>query len=568
MAIASTSRATLSGAALFALALVPGVFIAAVIHRYGVNVPYADEWSNLILVEKWDAGRLTFGDLIRPHNGHRILVPRLLFLGFAALAQGNVRAEMFFSLFLCGLTSAGVLYLLRRTVATSWPGLLALWALINALLFSPVQAENWLWGFQFQILLSNLCVVGAVIAVTANLRTGIRGALAAFFAVAGSLSFGNGLLIWPIVTGLMIARREPRRQILICAGVTVAVLAAYFFSYHGKDLTRSVSQWWDYPLFFVAFLGAPLAQIPNANPMMLPVVVGAVTGAAYFARLIWWFRHGMAEREGIWLGLGAYAVGGALLAAASRTHFGARHALDSRYTTIATVLLVSLIGLAACLCFERPSTKRKAAGLAAAGFCLTLFGFNLFFAIPHLEANRALRSHGKAAVEFSKVVDAKEIFRSTLLLAEDDAVLARYLATLDRRRLTFPLRKESPALQDAARDRRPPPEYGAFENLRRESADKVVAGGWANLPDKGRPAACVVLAFGRDETWTAFALSDQREARPELPGDRKDTTALLGWRGTFSPERLPAGPTEISAWALDAETGETYRLPGSFIFEN
>ncbi|PYX84334.1 MAG: hypothetical protein DMG68_21070, partial [Acidobacteria bacterium] len=150
-----------------------------IIDRYGVNVPYADEWSNLILVEKWDAGHLTFADLFRAHNGHRIFVPRLIFLAFVEMAHGNVRAEMFFSLFICALTSAGLLYLLRRTVRTDWPRILALWVLINVLLFSPIQAENWLWGFQFQIFLSNLCVVGALIAITANLRAGIRLALAA-----------------------------------------------------------------------------------------------------------------------------------------------------------------------------------------------------------------------------------------------------------------------------------------------------------------------------------------------------------------------------------------------------
>src|SRR5947208_10172236 len=104
------------GALLFLLALIPIVFIGFIIERYGVNVPYADEWTNLLRVEKWDAGRLTFDDLIRPHNGHRILVPRLIFLAFAEMAHGNVRGEMFFSLFVGVLTSAGLLYLLRRTV--------------------------------------------------------------------------------------------------------------------------------------------------------------------------------------------------------------------------------------------------------------------------------------------------------------------------------------------------------------------------------------------------------------------------------------------------------------------
>jgi hypothetical protein len=109
-------------ALLFLLALVPIIFVGFIIDRYGVNVPYADEWSNLILIEKWNTGHLRFVDLIRAHNGHRILIPRLIFLAFAQMVHGNVRGEMYFSLFLGGLTSAGLLYLLRRTVRAGWPG--------------------------------------------------------------------------------------------------------------------------------------------------------------------------------------------------------------------------------------------------------------------------------------------------------------------------------------------------------------------------------------------------------------------------------------------------------------
>jgi hypothetical protein len=561
------ARKYLSGLLLL-LALVPIVFVGFIIDRYGVNVPYADEWSNLILVEKWDAGQLAFADLIRPHNGHRILIPRLIFLAFAQMGHGNVRAEMFFSLFICVLTSAGLLYLLRGTVRTAWPQVLGMWAFINLLLFSPIQAENWLWGFQFQIFLSNLCVVGAVIAVTANVRVQIRLTFAALFALAGTFSFGQGVLIWPVIGLLIIARGETRRPVLIWGGLTLAILCGYFFSYHGKDLTRPVAHWWEYPLFFVAFLGAPLAEVSNPDPIVLPALVGGLLCAAYFGALIFCVRRGVAAREGAWLALGAFAIGGALLAAASRTHFGARQALDSRYTTVAIILLISLVGLAASLYFERPSAKRKLAAVLPAGVCLMLYAFNFVFAFRDLETNRALRSQGKAALEFSKTLDTNEIFRSTLLVNEDDETVARYLATLDRRQLTFPPRRATAALQDGENlMRRSTQEYGAFENLNRESGDRIVASGWSYLPAESRPAACVVFAFGHNDTWTAFALSDQRENRPDLPDKSKVGGHDFGWRGTFSLIRLPPGTTEISAWAVDADKGKTFRLPGSFVVE-
>jgi hypothetical protein len=563
--MAGTTRSRL--ALLFLLALAPIVFIAFIIERYGVNVPYADEWSNLILVEKWDAGQLTFADLIRPHNGHRIFIPRLIFLAFVKMAHGNVRAEMFFSLFLGGLTSAGILYLLRRTIGSGWPRVPAFWALVNVLLFSPVQAENWLWGFQIQILLSNLCLVGAVVAVTANLRDAIRMTVAGLFALAGTLAFGQGLLIWPIIALLMIARGEKWRSIFIWGGVTLAILGGSLLLYHSPETTRALSRWWDYPLFFVAFLGAPLSRIPNPNPTVLPVVIGVSLCAAFSGLLVSCLRRGLTERESVWLALGLYPIGGALLAAASRTHTGVGHALDSRYTTIATLLLVSLLGLAASLCFERPSTKRKLAALLATGGCLALYALNFIFALRYLEVHRAFRSHGKAALEFSKVLDADNILRSTLLLREDGETVARYLATLDRRQLTFPLRRETSALQDGEnRPRRSTPEYGAFENLK-QTGGLVVASGWSCLPEEGRPAACVVFAYGLQEAWTAFALSDERTNRPDLPNKPNGPGRNFGWRGTFSIETLPPGKSEISAWAVDADNGATFRLPGLFVVE-
>jgi hypothetical protein len=197
-----------------------------------------------------------------------------------------------------------------------------------------------------------------------------------------------------------------------------------------------------------------------------------------------------------------------------------------------------------------------------------LYAWNLVFVFPYLEAHRANRNHGKAALQFSRVLDADEVFRSSLFLVEDRETLGRYLATLDRLHLTFPARRETAVLDDGENQGgRTAQAYGVFENMKRESDDRIVASGWAYLPAEKREAACVVFAFGHDETWSAFALSDRREDRPDLSDKPRGGGRELGWRGTFSLDRLPLGKTEISAWAVDAENGKTFRLPGSFVVE-
>src|SRR5205085_7846136 len=71
LAAANTPRPgrKLSGTLLFLFALVPIFSFGFIFDRYGVNVPYADEWSNLILVENWDASSITFAVLLLVING-------------------------------------------------------------------------------------------------------------------------------------------------------------------------------------------------------------------------------------------------------------------------------------------------------------------------------------------------------------------------------------------------------------------------------------------------------------------------------------------------------------------
>lgn len=554
---------------LFALALLPMMLIAVIINRYGVNVPYGDEWSFLSLFEKWESHQLALADLYREHNGHRIFIPRLIYLALGQLTHGNVRAEMFFSLFLCALTSGGLYLLLRRTVRASTTTHLALWAFINLFLFSPIQAENWLWGFQLQIFLSNLCLVGAIVCVTSEATGLVRFAGAVACGVAGTFSFGNGLLVWPVVLFVLVCRRENVIFLSGWIGCAALVVLAYLPGYQGHDAVRSVINWLDYPLYFAGFLGAPLARIPTSQRLILPVIIGSllvVTFLGFAFRLL-------GQRESLrdaapWLALGAYIIGSAVLATRARAHLGPEHALDSRYTTVSVVLLVSLIGLIASVIQAQSTTSAKTTVIvsAAVGSLLTLYAINVPSEFNYLRLNHSFRARGKAALQFSAVLNQNETMRSTLLIREDPETLARYLGTLDRFKLTDPPRRQTLVLSDAEdRPKRSTEEFGVFEGLRWESAETLVASGWSYLPDDGRPPACIVLAYRNGQEWKAFALSEMTEPRPDLVMKYKSRSYLeRGWKQKIPRSILPTGAQEISAWALDASRGETYRLPGSF----
>ena len=75
-----------------------------------------------------------------------------------------------------------------------------------------------------------------------------------------------------------------------------------------------------------------------------------------------------------------------------------------------------------------------------------------------------------------------------------------------------------------------------------------------------------MLAYQSAGDWTAFALSDLREARPDVAKEMKSRKYnTSGWRTVIHRNELPEGAARISAWALDAAAGEVYKLPGDFI---
>lgn len=581
MAISSTdaqTRTVASGHALlnrllFGLAVLPMMVIAAIINHYGVNVPYGDEWKFFSFFEKWDSNRLTFADFYSAHNGHRIVIPRLIYLAVIQLTHGNLRTEMFFSLFLCILTSAGIYLLLRRTVNGSTTKHLALWALMNLFLFSPIQAENWLWGFQLQVFLSNLCIVGAIVCITSEAGILVRFATALAFALAGTFSFGNGLVIWPCLFIVLLCRREKIAVQVAWITAGVLVLLAYIPGYPTREPVPPTTQWFDYLLYFAGFLGAPLARIPNSKPLVLPVILGIILLAGYVwnaARLV---RHRERLRNTApWLALGAYVIASAVMASGARVHSGPFHALDSRYTTVSVVLVVSLIGLVAAAIHQ--SGKAVASGLrkrsviarVAIGGLLILYVINIPFELRYLRLNHSFRARGKGALEFSSVLALDEMVRSTLLIREDPGALTRYLGMLDRLELIDPPRRKTLVLSDAEdRPKRSTNEYGVFEDLKLEGPGTLVASGWSYLPADGRPPAGVLLAYRSGHEWKAFAFSGVTERRPDLVTKHKSRSYLeRGWRQSFAWAILPAGGQEISAWALDAKRGATYRLPGSF----
>jgi hypothetical protein len=196
---------------------------------------------------------------------------------------------------------------------------------------------------------------------------------------------------------------------------------------------------------------------------------------------------------------------------------------------------------------------------------IALYAINLPYEVRYLRIHHELRERGKGALQFSSVLDVERICRDTLLIRQDSLTLTESLHIIDQFQLMDPPRRRTPLLVEAEdRPRRSTKEYGEFESLGQDPK-LVTAVGWAYLPDERRPPAGVILAYRMGEAWRAFSFSESSEPRRDLVAMFKDRSYLVsGWKQSVARILLPLEVQEISAWALDAETGETYRLPGSF----
>jgi hypothetical protein len=101
---------------------------------------------------------------------------------------------------------------------------------LTVLMFSWVQFENTLWGFQIAWYVVLICLVGTLAVLDRDELTGPALALAAVIAVIGSFSSLQGLLIWPAGFVLLLYRRH--RWMVLVAWAIAAVLSTALYIYH------------------------------------------------------------------------------------------------------------------------------------------------------------------------------------------------------------------------------------------------------------------------------------------------------------------------------------------------
>jgi hypothetical protein len=145
----------------FSLALARSLFVwatwAAVVEialwyvaTHARNIPWMDDWEMVPVMTGNQP--LTPAWLWEQHNEHRIPVPKLLLRGLLAVSGNDFRAGMIFNIVALALLAAAMILVAKRLRgATAW------WdAFFPLILFHGGHAENLLWSWQLEFVLSTL----------------------------------------------------------------------------------------------------------------------------------------------------------------------------------------------------------------------------------------------------------------------------------------------------------------------------------------------------------------------------------------------------------------------------
>lgn len=563
---------------LLTLYLIPVVLLIGFVANFSVNVPIDDEWRLVSLFEKIAPGNVTFNDFWALHSNHRIVFPKLIIAVLAFVSQWNINYSLCLSIALAMITFIAIYKLSSMQVKNVGDDL---WHLANILtcilLFSLVQYENWLWGFQLAWFLVNLCFVASVCCLSRDTELSspynIQILIVATFCLIASFSLAQGLLSWlaaiPAVMALEGNATQKRRRLIVWILMFVATCAIYSIDYHPSRKTSIISLF-NKPLvvidYFLSLLGSPIVRSPG---------ISALVGLLIFAILLFLVFHFGREisknSEAIpWLSIGLFSVLSALIITVGRAQFGAIQAIESsRYTTNSILLLIALVQLGQLFVRGKSATTNrnyKFVYRVLAGLLIGIIIVNSGQAIAQTASALPYKQGGKDCLELINYLEPSDFFdtspESCLRVLSKKTWLVREGAPILDKIGWRKLLKNVEFIADSGEV------YGYFDKPQINDKSLIIkkntvikARGWAVLPEKLQQPNIVLLSVGDKRSFfaNAYVNLDSSDIAKTLKSQVYNNAR---WAVDLSAKNLPIAQTEIKAWVYNPVDNQFVRLRG------
>lgn len=315
-----------------------------VIAAFGSPVPLLDQWDGegALLYSPYLKGTLSFAGLFASHNGHRILVTRLLALGHLELAgEWNTRLEMIVGAVVLTAVVTWLAALLMPLVARDRQLLLS--CFIAVVFAFPIDYENAVWGFQSQVYLSLLFGLAAVAAFASAAPfsprwfAGLAAGVLAYFTFATGVA---ALLSAGLIVSLQLVTNVRKRCAREVIAVMTMALIAVGLTLWGAGSATTMSNLWT----FLGGLG-----------IFATLTFGAIVPIVLYCRRTLARRPCLGDRAWVMLGVTTWlAIQLALFAIGRGIHVAPRY-MD-------VVLLAYLVALVAVLDLSDHASSKVAGG--------------------------------------------------------------------------------------------------------------------------------------------------------------------------------------------------------------
>ena len=581
--------------ALVILSTIPAIVIFALILRYGVNVPYYDQWDcEGKLFKKFWEHQLSWGDFWQQHNEHRMLFPKLIYLGLAYVTHWNVIAELIVTWLCVCIVSLSIYRMHRSAEGPITAGKMIPFIAANILIFTPACGETWLWGISVANLLPMAFIFGAMAIACSNLRANLRWVLCAMLAIMATFSTASGLLCWILCAPLLFLRTNSsaneardgsspcspiRRWHMVAWVCGFAITTAIYFYHYARPAPHpppsdSLKHPIDVLSFLLLYAGNSITAVPpTIDYLMAARVVGGLMLAMLAVLCVYvavrWRDEPMRNRALIWIMVGAYSIANGMLIALSRMEITSMAATWTRYVSYSVFLPVSLIFLTPIVVQDiwqmRPALGRTLMRTAFVMLVATMI-FQIFKfrdGLAQFEEIRAARVQRKASLLFIDLVR----FDSTAARSWREQTLddIRPVAdVLNAHGWINPPLIQRPRMQDLEDAMVTNSEqYGKLEQVGSVNDGKIGIIGWAYDPRRRSAADAVVLSWERPGgDAVPFAIADMGIERSSEVTDSR--LRYSGWQLGFPGDLLPAEVLNLRAWCLDTSTGKAVALPGAY----
>lgn len=553
--------------------LLPVVLIFWFVSKFSVNVPYWDEWGLVNFFDKVASGNAIFADYFAQNNEHRMFFPKIIFLILAFSSRWNITVEMYFSIFLA-IVSFCALYIVATHSQKQDPKWLHLFNLVTCtLVFSLVQSENWLWGFQVAWFFINTCVILAILflVVPKKLLPSQRLLLAAICCFIASFSSAHGLLSWiaviPTVLCIEGNARQKRMRIFLWILLFLLSLLIYQIGYVKPSAHPDILFFVKQPLIAVTYLLTLLGK--SVGNVIIPA---AMTGLIILFNFVFFnisclknYKTAFARDAAPWLSLGWFAILFALMTTVGRAGFGIDQAKSSRYTSVAILLVIAVLQMWRLSIEYKQKQKTKKSYIIPTSIFFVSFLiwiFNSSSEITQAKHTWEQRARGETCLEVIHFID-KSINQQTNnclnSIFPDPAVLKDMAETLPK--IGFrDIPKGITFISQSVKN------YGSIETPPTTTQPLIVSrdgnfklSGWVLLPEQQEPPKVVFLSYGSNLSFFA-------NGAVKLHGSHVVKSLNSGfdqkfkWEANVSPSSMPLGENVIKAWLYEPKNKQFVML--------